>query len=66
MFALYLRRYRYLKNHYQRDTGSFIGVSQQAISLWELGGRIPEPIYWPDLAAYLDISIDFLKNLLNL
>jgi transcriptional regulator with XRE-family HTH domain len=46
----------------QQDLADFIGVSKASVSKWETGQTYPDITLLPLIAAYFDISIDFLMG----
>lgn len=51
------------KNMKQEELAQLIGVTQDSISLWENGKRIPDTQYIILLCKALDISADYLLGL---
>lgn len=45
---------------YQKELADSIGVSRQAITMWETGQRIPDTLTLEKLSDYFDVSIDYL------
>jgi transcriptional regulator with XRE-family HTH domain len=46
----------------QQELADFIGVSKASVSKWETGQTYPDITLLPLIAAYFDISIDFLMG----
>ncbi len=44
----------------QEEVGKALGVSAQSVSKWETGNALPDIGLLPGLAAYYQVSIDFL------
>ena len=44
----------------QRELAEKLGITQDSISLWETGKRVPDTQYLVPLCTTLDISIDYL------
>lgn len=61
-FAKRLKKLR--ENHrpklYQKDLANAIGVSRQAITMWETGKRVPDADLLERLADFFGCSIDYL------
>ena len=51
------------KNLTQKAVAELLGVTQDSISLWENGKRIPDTQYLKDLCKIFDISADYLLGL---
>lgn len=45
---------------YQKELAGAIGVSRQAITMWETGQRIPDTTTLERLADYFDVTTDYL------
>ncbi len=51
------------KNLTQNQLATFLNVTQDSISLWEKGKRIPDTQYVVLLAVYFDVTADYLLGL---
>lgn len=49
----------------QRELAEAVGVTQDSISLWELGKRLPDTVYLAIICKTLKISADYLLGLEN-
>ena len=49
----------------QTDLGKMIGVSKQAISMYERGERLPDIVTLIDLSCALNVDINFLLGMTN-
>ena len=58
-----IREERLNKNMKQEELAQLIGVTQDSISLWENGKRIPDTQYIMLLCKALDIAADYLLGL---
>lgn len=58
-----LKYLRLEKNLTQKQLGEKIGICQSAICKWELNLGKPNIYYLVRLAAYFDVSIDYLAGL---
>lgn len=47
----------------QGELAKVLGITQDSISLWEKGKRIPDTPYIAKLAEYFDVSADYLLGL---
>ena len=47
----------------QSKLADVLGVTQDSISLWENGKRIPDTQYVVDMAKFFDVSVDYLLGL---
>ncbi len=50
---------------YQKELADAVGVSRQAITMWETGQRIPESETLQNLADFFNCSIDYLMGRTN-
>jgi len=50
---------------YQKELADAIGVSRQAITMWETGQRIPESETLQKLADFFNCSVDYLLGRTN-
>lgn len=58
-----LKELRKENNLSQRELGKVIGVTRQAISLYERGDREPKLKILEKLADYFGVSVDYLKGM---
>ena len=58
--AKIIKEERTLRKMTQDELAKVLGVTQDSISLWEKGKRIPDTIYIIELCKYFDISADYL------
>ncbi|MDD5486939.1 MAG: helix-turn-helix domain-containing protein [Dehalococcoidales bacterium] len=61
-FAKRLKQLRnsYRPKIYQKELADALGVSRQAITMWETGQRTPDPKMLQRIADYFDVSVDYL------
>ena len=55
-----IARYRKLLNMTQEELGRHVGVSNQAVSKWELEISMPDVMLLPHIASVLEITLDDL------
>ena len=60
-----IKEERTVKGITQSELAKAVGVTQDSISLWELGKRLPDTIYLRRICKILDISADYLLGLEN-
>lgn len=65
IFAKRLRQAREAKEISQRGAAKLLGVSQAALSLWELGKNMPELNMMVKLAEFFDVPYDWLTGTVN-
>lgn len=58
-----IRTERLNKNMTQKELAIKLGITQDSISLWEKGKRLPDTQYVIELCKVLDISADYLLGL---
>lgn len=51
---------------YQKELAEAIGVSRQAITMWETNQRIPDSEKLQEIANYFNCSVDFLLGKSNI
>lgn len=61
--GLKIKELRAEKKLTQNDLANVLNVTQDSISLWEKGKRIPDTQYIIMLAIYFDVSADYLLGL---
>ncbi len=61
--AKIIKAERTSKNLTQNEVATLLGVTQDSISLWENGRRIPDTQYLKELCKIFDISADYLLGL---
>lgn len=61
--AWVIRNERTVKGMTQAELAQALGVTQDSISLWELGKRYPDTQYLAPLCRVLQISADYLLGL---
>ena len=61
--GLKIKELRIEKELTQGELAKILGITQDSISLWEKGKRIPDTPYIAKLAAYFDVSTDYLLGL---
>ena len=61
--AKIIKNERINKNLTQKAVAELLGVTQDSISLWENGKRIPDTQYIKELCKIFDISADYLLGL---
>lgn len=66
-FAKRLKSLRLDRNPkvYQKELADAVGVSRQAVTMWETGQRIPDHEILQRLADYFDVSVDYLLGRTN-
>lgn len=57
-----LKELRLNKKISQTDLAKMLGVTRQAISLYESGFRTPKPETWQALADYFNVSVPYLQG----
>ena len=57
-----LKELRLNKKISQTDLAKMLGVTRQAISLYESGFRTPKPETWQVLADYFNVSVPYLQG----
>lgn len=62
-FGIVLSKLRSENNLSQRDLASELGVSSGAIGMWETGKRFPDLTMLVKIAAYFDVTADYLLGL---
>lgn len=60
-----IKKARNMKNMSQSELARRLNITQQAISYYEKGLRIPEKEIWDDLSYVLDVPVEFLKGEIN-
>ena len=60
-----IRDLRWEGNITQNKLAEALNVTQDSISLWETGKRIPDTQYVVALCKYFDVSADYLLGLLD-
>ena len=60
-----IRHYREKKNITQKEVAEAVGITQQALSLFELGVKVPGIITAVDIAKNLDTTVEQLVNRLD-
>lgn len=55
-----IRELRDESNLTQAELARNLGITQDSISLWEKGKRIPDTVYIVKLAQFFDVSTDYL------
>ena len=58
-----LKEIRQEKKLSQKDLAKKLNISQQAISLYEKGGREPKLETWQKLADFFNVSVPYLQGL---
>ena len=58
-----IKEERVSKGLTQTQLAKAVGVTQDSISLWELGKRLPDTVYIPALCKILEISADYLLGI---
>ena len=58
-----LKEIRQEKNLSQTDIAKALGVTRQAISLYEKGDREPKLETWQKLADYFNVSVPYLQGM---
>ena len=61
--GIVIKTERLNKNLTQKELATFLGITQDSISLWEQGKRIPDTNYIIALSKLFDISTDYLLGL---
>ena len=61
--GLKIKELRAEKDLTQGELAQVLGITQDSISLWEKGKRLPDTPYIAKLAAYFDVSSDYLLGL---
>ncbi|MBE5754202.1 MAG: helix-turn-helix transcriptional regulator [Clostridiales bacterium] len=60
VFGERLKELRIEKKLSQRQLGDILGVCNQTISFWETGSREPDLDMLVSIAAFFEVSVDFL------
>ena len=60
MFAQRLKELRKLRGISQGALSNELGLSQQAVGKWETGRSTPDPAMLARIAAFFDVSTDYL------
>lgn len=63
MIGTRIKELRTEKQMMQRELAAVLNVTQDSISLWENGKRIPDTQYIIALALYFGVSTDYLLGL---
>lgn len=58
-----IKRFRIERGLTQNDLAVLLSVSPQAVSRWENGQAYPDIVFLPEIAKYLEVSIDELMGL---
>ena len=58
-----IKEIRQEKNLSQTDIAKALGVTRQAISLYEKGDREPKLETWQKLADFFDVSVSYLQGI---
>lgn len=53
---------RLVNNKTQKDIADYLGVTRQAISLYEKGDRNPNQKMWQALGNYFNVSVPYLRG----
>ena len=61
-FGVKLKELRIEKGLSQRKLGELLGVCNQTVSFWETGSREPDLDALVKIAAFFEVSVDFLLN----
>ena len=68
MMTMFAKRFRSLRNknsETQQDLADVFHVSRGMVSLWEQGKNFPEVTKLIEIAAYFDVTTDYLLGLSN-
>ncbi|ULQ60450.1 LexA family transcriptional regulator [Brucepastera parasyntrophica] len=65
MLSIRLKELRKKRKLTQVDLSKLLGVTQQAIAKWEAALSLPEPAAITRLAAFFDVSSDYLLGITN-
>ena len=60
MISENLKRLRKEKGNTQQEIADHLGMSMQSVSKWECGDGYPDIELLPKIAAYYDVSLDYL------
>ncbi|MFH1995899.1 MAG: helix-turn-helix transcriptional regulator [Candidatus Omnitrophota bacterium] len=62
MFGKNIRKFREDHNFTQQDLADSLGVSRQAVCMWETGRRDMKATTLNRVARFLDVSVDEILN----
>lgn len=60
-----LKALRIDRNLTQKETGRRLGVAESTISLYESGGRVPDPDMLKQYSKCFNVSVDYLLGLVS-
>lgn len=58
-----IKRFRIARGITQNDLAVLLSVSPQAVSRWENGQAYPDIVFLPEIAKYLEVSVDELMGI---
>ena len=58
-----IKNLRTKKQITQKQLATYLGVTEQAVSRWELGGGFPDIQLLPSIASYFSVSTDTLLGI---